>query len=649
MVSEGVPHGSSVPSQDLQRVPVAHLRSVNYETDSGNSSPASVMATLPSLAKEGPAPDSPVLACPADFPTQLKAPRAPFAYMRSESEKTSFSDSQDFKNDTPSSGSEVDLEKAVGAAPSRTKRFFSAIRQYIDGHYILTTSSPAIVLPVAPNDKEKYCYINTRRPIFLLIGLFAFLASSVGLWLFALSAHFFLWYAPVVLLLQVHIFLSYALGACARDYDVKKHNEMLKEFPVAFNPATVDVFLPVCKEPMVILRNTWNHISKLQWNEGKLAVHVLDDGALDEVRALAEEFGFNYIRRDDRPYFKKAGNLRYAFARTSGDFFAVFDADFCPRPDFLLELMPRMQQDPKIAILQTPQYFKTGPKNTWVERGSSEVQELFYRWSQVNRDRWNAAICVGSNALYRREALKDVGGTALVAASEDVHTGFYAITRGWTLRYIPLCLAAGVSPDTPRAAFSQQIRWSQGSTSLLMNKDFHKSGLKFMTKVCFLSGMLFYWTTSISMFTTPLPGLLMVWLRPEAMRYYNLAFALPSIIYALLVYRIWSAGAYSLATEQIRVLQGYSYLFGITNRIRGKSHEWVSSGATGKAHKGTNTYTKARMFAIVWTTMYQGAWISGLVFQIIRGELIWWHVVPQIILYAFDLYVTLPFLLTPSH
>lgn len=28
---------------------------------------------------------------------------------------------------------------------------------------------------------------------------------------------------------------------------------------------------------------------------------------------------------------KKAGNLRYAFARTSGEAVVIFDADFCPR------------------------------------------------------------------------------------------------------------------------------------------------------------------------------------------------------------------------------------------------------------------------------------------------------------------------------
>jgi hypothetical protein len=36
---------------------------------------------------------------------------------------------------------------------------------------------------------------------------------------------------------------------------------------------------------------------------------------------------------------------------------------------------------------------------------------------------------VGSNAVYRREALKETGGTAEVGASEDVYTG----TRSYSL------------------------------------------------------------------------------------------------------------------------------------------------------------------------------------------------------------------------
>ena len=37
------------------------------------------------------------------------------------------------------------------------------------------------------------------------------------------------------------------------------------------------------------------------------------------------------VLRANAPELKKAGNLRNAFERTSGDAIAIFDADFCPR------------------------------------------------------------------------------------------------------------------------------------------------------------------------------------------------------------------------------------------------------------------------------------------------------------------------------
>jgi cellulose synthase/poly-beta-1,6-N-acetylglucosamine synthase-like glycosyltransferase len=96
---------------------------------------------------------------------------------------------------------------------------------------------------------------------------------------------------------------------------------------------------------------------------------------------------------------------------------------------------------------------------------------------QVNRNHWGASICVGSNAVYHRTALVDVGGTAEIGHSEDVHTGFYALTRGWRLTYIPLALACGMSPNTAKAFFSQQMWWCAGSTTLLTNPDFWRSNL----------------------------------------------------------------------------------------------------------------------------------------------------------------------------
>ena len=72
-----------------------------------------------------------------------------------------------------------------------------------------------------------------------------------------------------------------------------------------------------------------------------------------------------------RPVGKKVGNLRYAFARTSAEYLVILDADFAPRRDFLAETLPYLD-DPAIAIVQTPQYFRTSRAQTWIERAGAD-------------------------------------------------------------------------------------------------------------------------------------------------------------------------------------------------------------------------------------------------------------------------------------
>lgn len=339
------------------------------------------------------------------------------------------------------------------------------------------------------------------------------------MWLFTISSPIFYWFGFFTALIQIYLIISYIVGFCGRDYNYEEHKEILEKYKITPEDCpTVDIYLPCCKEPLEILANTYKYVQEMEYPDmTKKKVYVLDDGGMDEVKELAESFGYNYICRDDRPRLKKAGNLRWAFARTKGDFFVIFDADFCPRADFLTELIPHMRHDPKNAIVQTPQFFRTKEEQTWVEQGAGAIQELFYRLVQVNRNHIaGASICVGSCAVYRREALIETGGTAEIGYSEDVHTGFYAVNRGWKVKYIPLPLACGVCPDTPRAFFSQQMRWCMGSTTLLTNKDFWSSNLTFTQKICYLSGMMYYSATALGIFINPLPGiLLMVSFNPK--------------------------------------------------------------------------------------------------------------------------------------
>ncbi|KAF2208243.1 glycosyltransferase family 2 protein [Cercospora zeae-maydis SCOH1-5] len=463
------------------------------------------------------------------------------------------------------------------------------------------------------------------------------------MWLFVISFYAFYWFGAFVFLLQLYLVISYTVSICGKDYDIEKHQKRLQDFPV--DPLTappVDIYLPCCKEPLEVLENTYKHIQQLDYPKDKLQVYVLDDGGSQAVSVMALAYGFHYICREDRPRLKKAGNLRWAFARTQGDFFAIFDADFCPRSDFLQEIIPIHQAKPDTAIVQTPQFFRTSEDQSWVEQGAGAVQELFYRVVQINRNRFGASICVGSNAVYRRAALEEVGGTAEIGFSEDVHTGFYAVNRGWKVRYLPLCLACGICPDTPRAFFSQQMRWCMGSTTLLTNMDFWRSKLSPIQKICYLSGMMYYSAISLSIFLNPVPGILMLWVRPEYVRYYNLAFAVPSILYSIIAIRCWSKARYGFNVQFIMVIQSYAYLTAIKDRLFGRALAWVPSG-DNKAHKN-NKYRNMRILAWCWSTTTLGAVIAGTIYQILRG-LPWYDCFPLLLLTAFNLFLAHRFLL----
>jgi cellulose synthase (UDP-forming) len=261
----------------------------------------------------------------------------------------------------------------------------------------------------------------------------------------------------------------------------------------------IDVYLPICGEGISILEKTWRSVRDMKKHSSKnnmnINVFVLDDTAnsLNEYKTIAQNFGFNYIRRPDVGVMKKAGNLKHAFSRTLGKYIVIFDADFAPNKDFLDYTIPIIEQDSTIGIIQTPQKFNLLDVNSW-EYGASVYQDFFYDVVQKAWEAFDGAICVGSNAVYRRSALNKIGGTYQIDHSEDIWTGYLLKSIGFKTIYLNKALAFGQSPDDFRAYFKQQMRWCQGSLSLMTSSLFWLAPVKFMTKLCYISGFLFYLT-----------------------------------------------------------------------------------------------------------------------------------------------------------
>jgi len=227
---------------------------------------------------------------------------------------------------------------------------------------------------------------------------------------------------------------------------------------------TVDVFITVYGEDIATIERT---LVAAVGMRGEHHTWVLDDGRSDEVRTLAALHGARYIRRLTS-HGAKAGNVNHALSITSGDYFAIFDADFVPKADFLYETVPFFIDD-DVAFVQTPQAY--GNMNNMISRGAGFMQAVFYRFVQPGRNSFNAAFCVGTNVVFRRTAIDDIGGICTDSKSEDVWTSLLLHERGWRSIYIPVTLAIGNAPETIEDYSKQQMRWATGGFEILIHHN----------------------------------------------------------------------------------------------------------------------------------------------------------------------------------
>jgi cellulose synthase (UDP-forming) len=75
-------------------------------------------------------------------------------------------------------------------------------------------------------------------------------------------------------------------------------------------------------------------------------------------------------------------------------------------------------------------------------------------------------FCCGTNVIFRREALKDVGGFDESSVTEDFATSLKFHLKGWGSAYLNRVSAFGMGPEDLGSYFKQQFRWALGTVGL---------------------------------------------------------------------------------------------------------------------------------------------------------------------------------------
>jgi cellulose synthase (UDP-forming) len=258
----------------------------------------------------------------------------------------------------------------------------------------------AVERAVLPPDLEARQHLKlavTRVLVFatLILGI------NYSIWRWTSSVNWSVWWIALPLVLSETYSLIDAFLFGATVWRMKLRGEPPPADPVA----SVDVFITTYNEPVDMVMTTASASLAMRHPH---RTWVLDDGSRAEMRAAAEAMGVGYIQRgvewSEMPRHAKAGNVNNALAATDGEFILILDADQIPDPA-LLERTLGYFEDPRLALVQTPQFFT----NVGDADPLGSQAPLFYGPIQQGKDGWNAAFFCGSNAVLRRDALMQLG------------------------------------------------------------------------------------------------------------------------------------------------------------------------------------------------------------------------------------------------
>ena len=370
---------------------------------------------------------------------------------------------------------------------------------------------------------------------------------------------------------------------------------------------TVDVFITTYGEDLQTIRRTVTAAVAMQ---GEHATWVLDDGRSDDVRDLAAELGARYLRRPNGNG-AKAGNVNHALSIAKSEYFAIFDADFVPKPTFLHETVPFFAT-PDVSFVQTPQTY--GNTHNLISRGAGYMQAVFYRYIQPGRNRFNAAFCVGTNVIFRRAAIDQIGGMYAYSKSEDVWTSLMLHEKGWRSVYIPTTLAVGDTPETIEAYTKQQQRWATGGFEIMLthNPLSRKRSLTIDQKL--------QYTVTATHYLTGIAPLLLLLVPPL-----HIFFGLTPIDLQIspLTWVLYYAGFYVLQIAvafytlgsfrwEVLMLASVSfpiYTRALVNAVLRREQRWHVTGSTGRTASPFNfMIPQVLFFVLLLLTSVVGVW-----------------------------------------
>ncbi|WP_369998053.1 cellulose synthase family protein [Winogradskyella sp.] len=276
----------------------------------------------------------------------------------------------------------------------------------------------------------------------------------------------------VVYTIAIVLIFLYALAQLNLLYNylsAKKKRDRCDTFDLS-NPEEVPyvtIQLPVFNE-MYVMDRLLDNIALIEYPKDKLEIQVLDDSTDETVHSTkahveklaATGLDIKHITRTNRVGFK-AGALKEGLAIAKGEFIAIFDADFLPKPNWLKRTIPYFK-DEEIGVVQT-RWGHINRNYSLLTKIQAFALDAHFTLEQVGRNSKGHFINFnGTAGVWRKECILDAGNWEGDTLTEDLDLSYRAQLKNWKFKYLEDVETPAELPVVISAARSQQFRWNKG-------------------------------------------------------------------------------------------------------------------------------------------------------------------------------------------
>jgi cellulose synthase/poly-beta-1,6-N-acetylglucosamine synthase-like glycosyltransferase len=246
----------------------------------------------------------------------------------------------------------------------------------------------------------------------------------------------------------------------------KKNTVEKKEELTSFPFVTVQ--LPIYNEKYVVER-LLEAVAQFDYPKEKLEIQILDDSTDETTEIILRKIeslrplnlNIKLIHRENRVGYK-AGALEHGFQIATGEFIAIFDADFIPSSDFLKKTLPYFSNE-KIGVVQT-RWGHLNKEYSLLTQLQAFGLDAHFSIEQTARETAGSFINFnGTCGVWRKKTIADAGGWSHDTLTEDLDLSYRAQLKGWKFHYLETIETKGELPVIMPAIKSQQYRWNKGA------------------------------------------------------------------------------------------------------------------------------------------------------------------------------------------